>query len=321
MNPKLKKLQNTWAYVIFGVGILLLIILFLGYLGEYFRFCDVLSNFKEQIFLAGVMLLLMSLLFKKIKKLNIAVSGLIIISSLFEILPWYYQQGQANTTVKTFRVALINVLKKNDSYDDTIEFVKDISPDILVFMEIDEKWLNKLVALDNDYKNKIISSKLGNDGIVLYSKLPIIKYEEISLTPKGRPNFKITFEFNGQQFDCLIAHPVSPTRKEGKWEDRNIHIKNLGELANSAKNPVIIIADLNTSMWSPFYKSLIEETKLQNARRGFGIHGTYPAPFALISGIPIDHILFDENFSCQNFKTGPHIGSDHLPIWADISMK
>ena len=317
----IEKFKKLSSYCIFGLNNILLILLFLGYLGEYWRFFDVLSNFKKQVFLAGLILLIASLLFKKLKKTNIAVSATIIAICLCELLPWYYQPERPVQTANSLRVALINVLKKNKRYEDTIKFAKNISPDILVFMEIDEKWLNQIVKLDHLYKHKIISSKLGNDGIVIYSKFPALKWEEITLSPKARPNFKITFEFNGQQLDCLVAHPVSPTRKEGKWEDRNIHIKNLAKLANSAKNPIIVIADLNTSMWSPYYKKLISQTNFKNARRGFGIHGTYPAPFALISGIPIDHILFDNSFYCKDFKTGPHIGSDHLPMYADISIK
>jgi len=164
------------------------------------------------------------------------------------------------------------------------------------------------------------SSKLGNEGILVYSTLPILKYEEIILSPEERPNLKITLDVDGQKIDCLIAHPVSPTRKRGKWEDRNIHLVNLAKLAKSAQNPLIIVADLNVSMWSPFYMKLIENTQMKNARKGFGIHGTYPAPLAIISGVPIDHILLDEFFCCQDFKIGPYIGSDHLPIWADVSF-
>jgi len=58
----------------------------------------------------------------------------------------------------------------------------------------------------------------------------------------------------------------------------------------------------------------------RNARKGFGICGTYLAPMALVIGIPIDHVLFSDHFRCAQFKKGPYIGSDHLPIWADIKM-
>jgi endonuclease/exonuclease/phosphatase (EEP) superfamily protein YafD len=295
----------------------------LGYAGRFCRFFDVLSNFKLQIFQAALFFIVLSCFFKKPRKLwiaNLAILAIIIIITLTEILPWYLKSEYTGGNGTTFRVSLINVLKKNDRYSDVIDFVGNITPDLLVFMEIDDKWFEKLKLLDSGYQSKIVSSSLGNDGIVVYSKFPILKSEEIYLSPKGRPNLKITLNIAGKIVDFFIAHPVSPTRKPGKWEDRNTHIENLGKVANFAKNPVIVIADMNTSMWSPFYKKMISNTNLRNTRKGFGICGTYPAPTALISGIPIDHILIDNSFSCQEFSRGPYIGSDHLPIYANLTL-
>jgi len=301
----------------------LLFALLLGYFGEYCRFFDVLSNFKLQVFQAALILILFAWWFKKPRKLwiaNIAILALILLMASLEIVPWYFNSEDSSNNTGEFRVSLVNVLKKNNHYDDVIKFVKNTSPDLLVFMEIDDKWFEEVKVLDADYQSKIVSSTLGNDGIVVYTKFPVINSEEIVLSPKNRPNLKITLNIKGQKVDCLVAHPVSPTRKPGKWEDRNTHISNIGKVANLAENPLIVIADMNTSMWSPFYKKLISDTNLRNSRKGFGINGTYPAPLALISGVPIDHILFDKNFACSNFKRGSYIGSDHLPIYADLYM-
>ena len=311
----------SWSVLVFAI--FLFLILSFGYFGEYSRFLDVLSNFKIQIFQASLLFMIIALFLKitrKIKIANIAILGIILLITFMEMLPWYFFSNKGNKTGKTFRISLVNVLKNNNHYGDVLNFVNNISPDLLVFMEIDEKWFKQLLPLDPQYCSKIVSSKLGNDGIIIYSKFPVVSSNEITLSPKGRQNFKITLDIEGQKIDCLVAHPVSPTRKPGKWEDRNTHIDNLGKLANSAENPVLIVADLNTSMWSPFYKKLIADTGLRNSRKGFGLHCTYPAPFALISGIPIDHILIDTNFYCTKFKTGPYIGSDHLPTYADIQF-
>jgi len=318
------KLIKTFAITLLSLitGTLPLTLLF-GYFGEYCRFFDVLSNFKLQIFQTTLFLIPAACYLKKPRKLwiaNIAILALIFLVTFAEIIPWYYNSKLPDNNTCKFRVSLVNVLKKNNHYSDVIKFVKNTSPDLLIFMEIDDKWFEKLKVLDADYQSQIVSSTLGNDGIVVYTKFPIINSEEIVLSPKNRPNLKITLNIKGQKVDCLVAHPVSPTRKPGKWEDRNTHIENIGKVANLAENPLIVIADMNTSMWSPFYKKMIHGTHLRNSRKGFGINGTYPAPLTLISGVPIDHILFDNNFSCSNFKRGAYIGSDHLPIYADLYM-
>ena len=35
--------------------------------------------------------------------------------------------------------------------------------------------------------------------------------------------------------------------------------------------PIMVVGDLNATMWSAPYRSLIDSTGLRNARRGFGI--------------------------------------------------
>jgi endonuclease/exonuclease/phosphatase (EEP) superfamily protein YafD len=83
---------------------------------------------------------------------------------------------------------------------------------------------------------------------------------------------------------------------------------------------VIIAGDLNVSMWSPFYRSLIKRSGLHNARQGFGILPTQSgiSPQFAIFSAPIDHCLVSSDIQVKNFRLGRHIGSDHLPIIADL---
>lgn len=73
-------------------------------------------------------------------------------------------------------------------------------------------------------------------------------------------------------------------------------------------------------MWSPFYRSLIKRSGLHNARQGFGILPSQSgiAPQLAILSAPIDHCLVSSDIQVQNFRLGSDIGSDHLPIVADL---
>jgi len=63
----------------------------------------------------------------------------------------------------------------------------------------------------------------------------------------------------------------------------------------------------------------VQVSGLKDGRSGFGIHPTWPAQFSLM-GIPIDHLLISPELSVHHFTTGPHVGSDHLPVLFSFSL-
>jgi len=105
-----------------------------------------------------------------------------------------------------------------------------------------------------------------------------------------------------------------------RWSVRNVHIAKLAAKVAGTAGPVLVVADLNCTMWSPFYADL-SAAGLDNARRGHGIVATWPAPYASVSGLPIDHVLYSRHFECRGCKAGPMLGSDHLPLTAELSLR
>ena len=70
-------------------------------------------------------------------------------------------------------------------------------------------------------------------------------------------------------------------------------------------------------MSSPFYKNMVKSGKLRNARSGFGILPTWPTFMPLVY-IPIDHFLVNKEIGVLKVRTGPKVGSDHLPLITDL---
>jgi endonuclease/exonuclease/phosphatase (EEP) superfamily protein YafD len=109
--------------------------------------------------------------------------------------------------------------------------------------------------------------------------------------------------------------PIGRHRIEG----RNTQLQDIAAVMNSLPRPRALIGDLNISMWAYHYRLLIEQTGLRNARSGFGILPSWPVqlPFAMI---PIDQCLVSSEIEIVSVRTGPAIGSDHLPLIVSLRV-
>jgi endonuclease/exonuclease/phosphatase (EEP) superfamily protein YafD len=120
-------------------------------------------------------------------------------------------------------------------------------------------------------------------------------------------------------FSLLAAHPPPPVNGR-LFRIRNEQLRELGRLAMALDSPKAILGDLNTSPWSPFFLALLEQSSLNNARDGFGILPTWPT-FFVPAMIPLDHCLVSPGTRVRHIRTGPDIGSDHLPLIIDLLVQ
>ena len=82
----------------------------------------------------------------------------------------------------------------------------------------------------------------------------------------------------------------------------------------------ILIGDLNTTMWSPWFGRLCAKSGLSSVRRGFGVLPSWPAPLPAFLRIPIDHCLVSDDLVVTGCRLGSPAGSDHLPLIVDLAV-
>ncbi len=112
--------------------------------------------------------------------------------------------------------------------------------------------------------------------------------------------------FEGVQI--VSTHPPSPGTPRFAY-DRNRQLPQTADGLDT-KQPFIIMGDMNTTPWGSIFSSV------PGTRAGDPIfEGTFPA-FAGPLGLPIDHIKFGGGLMLQDYRVGPDVGSDHLPLFA-----
>lgn len=317
-------------FVIFAC--LIAIFTTLGFLGQYFFLFDIMSQFRLQYLIFGIIIFFGLLLWNKLMKIPkwaLCACLLIIIINFFQVLPWLkFNKQEQYFSKNEIKIELINVLTSNYGYNAVLENIKEFKPNVVFLEEVNDEWLKNMKVLDKIYPYSIKHPRDDNFGVALYSNIPIKTKEIKYFGHFGIPVIDCTINLQNQKIKIIGIHTTPPSNQE-YFINRD---EMLSELANFIKNnkmQTIVIGDLNMTMYSPSFKKFIKNSQLLNPRTKFGINPTWSPKSREINGvtfdkffkfamIPIDQVLHTSNIKVNSFKTGKSIGSDHLPVLVSI---
>jgi len=289
-------------------------------LGHFHHYLELLSHFRMQFFVCAVLLALCLFAVRQFRWFSILFILSIIDGSF--IAPWYFEKPvpliRSLAAPLNLRVAQVNVLSSNKNTEAFIHFIGVTSPDIVVIQEVNKRWGKVIESLKAAYPHQVIQTREDNFGLALISKYPLINPAWTHWGNADVPSISTKIEIAGTHIHVLASHPLPPVSKH-YFMARNRQLVEIATAAKAISSPVVLIGDLNTSMWSSHYIQLEKASGLRNARLGKGILPTWPSQY-LLAMIPIDHCLVSAHFSVDRIFTGNNIGSDHLPLVADLIL-
>lgn len=297
-------------------------------LAGYWRgsiFFELISHFKVQYFVISIILFGLLTIIGTKRLLLVALFCVVI--NLSPILPWYiYQSGISHENTGNLRVLVYNLLFNNTNYSQVIAMIREENPDIAVLVEMSDRWLFPLQQINDTLPYSV--TEASKAGVAIYSKLPLAN-QSVQYFVSQRPTIIADFKINQQVISLVATHPSIPIKKS-TFKERNQILAQVTNYVQQLNNPVIITGDLNTTMWSPYYQNLIQQTGLRNSRLGFGIIPTWPtnSKYSMIPSalswffqIPIDHCLISPEIEVVSVDTGANVGSDHLPFITDLFIR
>jgi endonuclease/exonuclease/phosphatase (EEP) superfamily protein YafD len=214
---------------------------------------------------------------------------------------------------------LANLQYSNSAHEAFIRLVGDQQPDIIVVEELTPAWAQALTPLSEHFPSRKLVPREGPFGIGILSRLPMHKVELLDFGHPGYPALLARIATGSGSVSLLAAHPPPPT-SDTLFAARNDQLQQAATLLRGLGARTVLLGDLNTSPWSPFFSTLLQRSGLVSARSGFGLLPTWPTFFPPAM-IPIDHCLFSSEARVNGVKTGPNIGSDHLPLVIDLLVQ
>ncbi|MGD1941686.1 MAG: endonuclease/exonuclease/phosphatase family protein [Leptolyngbyaceae cyanobacterium] len=289
-------------------------------------YLELLSHFQLQYWvLSAITVVIIGLTRCKIPVLV----GLLCVAALSaQILPWYLPPSFAMPNDGNFRILIVNLNTQNTQYEAALAYANQVEPDLALFMEVNDTWRTRLDKLLADMPYSSGQTRSDNFGILLYSRHPLSDVQIKGFAEESTPSLIGEVTVDGRTISLVGTHPLPPV-KPFAFHSRNRQLHTMGQYVQTLATPVIVMGDLNITMWSPYYKQMIRNTGLKNSRKGFGLRpswptqGTYrqiPHWAPLLFSIPIDHCLLSPDLTVENIRVGPNLGSDHRPVVVDLRL-
>lgn len=262
----MKKLKNVLKFVLYTIALLIAVFSILSiFRNTENRILKMMDFLRIQYFIISVFCLIVILFV--IKKwrwykyliLLFITSGIVVNGSYIinytSLVPETVPTSKTiSSTAAQFSLLLANVKMSNRNSQNLISIINQRDPDLILAMEVDKWWDNKLEIFVNDYpfSQKVI---LDNTyGMILFSKLPLLKKDIYYLNNKNVPSFESTILLNnGKKLSLFCMHPVPPTHfkklPDNAGQKEKALIK-MGAMVNNREYPTVVAGDLNDVVWS-----------------------------------------------------------------------
>lgn len=299
-----------------------------SFLGPLYYFFDLFSHFALQYMIGGI--ILGGLLVYSRRPYWAALAFIIALACaiesrlhLQEPLRLHAPGGAADFTVTTFNH---NVGQNN--FKPIIKYISNLEskPDAFILQEASAKTVEMAKELSSFYPYQLHNPKPHAFGMVIISRTPFLKVDNIFLQGKYLKSYAIRFTIQPEGLEdpvtiyALHAFPPTSPRNDNH---RNTELRTLARIIekDTASNK-IMIGDWNITPFSPVFGEMLELSGLNFQSYGLMLNASWPS-FLLFGflQIPIDHILFSDDLVQIDKETGPALMSDHYMLTGRFTEK
>jgi endonuclease/exonuclease/phosphatase (EEP) superfamily protein YafD len=219
------------------------------------------------------------------------------------------------------RIFIANVFQDNHRYELCCGMIRRYDPDIILLVETNDEWARAINLSLEDFPYQIKQPQANTYGMLLYSRLEIVKHSLRFLVEKDIPSITADIKCkDGKLFRMYCLHPKPPVPNESEDStERDAEILIVGKEARKCKLPVIVAGDLNDVAWSYTTSLFLKVSGLLDPRIGRGFFSTFHAKYPLFRW-PLDHVFCSPHFYLNKLKRLPTIGSDHFPIFIEVGL-
>lgn len=237
------------------------------------------------------------------------------------LFPVEVRSADGNDEKYRFRILVANVLTPNRHYKGLLDLVARNSPDILVTLETDEWWQEKLDTLEDEYSFTMKCPLDNLYGMHVYSRLKFSNEVIEFLVDDDVPSMHALITLpSGHEVRAHFLHPSPPVPNErAKSTERDAELITVARSIAETDVPVIVTGDLNDVAWSGTTRLFRKISGLLDPRIGRGMYNSFNAKYPFVR-FPLDHLFHSDHFKVVSLRRLPKFGSDHFAILFELEF-
>ncbi|GJM11676.1 MAG: endonuclease [Pseudohongiella sp.] len=256
------------------------------------------------------------------------ITCLCILYHLYWIYPYTFlvrpevESIQIDCEEPTLSLLTANVLMTNRNAEKFLELVQSNDPDILLTLESDKWWEEKLGTLDKDYPYSIKCPLDNLYGMHLYSRLPLHENKIDYLVEDGVPSFHTIIELSTEtRIRAHFLHPSPPMPEySSSTDERDAELVAVAKSVQDCDLPIIVAGDLNDVAWSETTRLFRKISGLLDPRVGRGMFNTFNAKHWFMRW-PLDHLFHSDHFQICDIRRLEYFGSDHFAFFTKLAYR
>ncbi|MDJ0949610.1 MAG: endonuclease/exonuclease/phosphatase family protein [Alphaproteobacteria bacterium] len=308
---------------LYGIGALLVLGTVAGTLEDLSWVLALAVHFRPHLAFAGLCLVLLALAGRRWGLLAIALA--LVAGNAVPLIPYFRSSdGAVAATGPQVRVIGFNLRNVHTDIEAFRRFIIRTEPDIVLLTELPPDPTGLYEAIADRLPYRVIDRHVSIFDVVLLSRLKPVHWRMDRSVSRFLPVLSADLcdqSRDGAEPRCLRLlglHAARPFGRGSAWQ--RAQLEAAAKMASEPSDyPTLLLGDLNLTPWSASFSRLLARTGLRDSAVGHGLQATWPYGLPLI-GLPIDHILVSPELSVRDRRLGPRLGSDHLPVIADLAL-
>lgn len=306
-----------------GLAALLFVATAASFLGPWSWLLDLLSHFRPQLAALGIVSMAVALLARS--RIALVLSLCLTAVNAAPLMPYFVGNGADESgdipDQSRFRVLTFNLYGHHTDPAAFRRMIERENPDIVLLEEVPRD-TGFLEGWESRYSYRISEHGGVPLDVVLFSRWKPLSLSVDRSVAQFRSVLTARFcqsDTANRCFTFVGLHADQPFEEGARRQQGQLDIAER-EIGVAREDAVLLMGDLNMTPWSRAFRTFVARTGLSDTARTKRLSSTWRSR-SLLLGLPIDHILVNRGFRVIENRLGEDLGSDHLPVIADLAFK